>query len=37
MPETRTNSNVGLVVDYRDSDGEMTDLLQDYWYGPIGE
>jgi outer membrane protein assembly factor BamE (lipoprotein component of BamABCDE complex) len=28
---------VGLVVDYRDSDGNVTDRLQDFWLGSIAE
>jgi hypothetical protein len=28
---------VGLVVDYRNQLGELTDELQTFWLGPIGE
>jgi outer membrane protein assembly factor BamE (lipoprotein component of BamABCDE complex) len=28
---------VGLVVDYRNQQGELTDELQTFWLGPIGE
>ena len=27
----------GIVVDYRNQNLELTDSLQDYWMGPIGE
>ena len=30
-------SPVGLVVDYRDGNGGVTDMLYDAWIGPIGE
>lgn len=30
-------SPVGLVVDYRDGNGAVTDTLRDVWIGPIGE
>ena len=29
--------NLGLVVDYRDMNGEITDRLHEFWLGPIGE
>lgn len=28
---------VGVVVDYRDESGAVTDRLQEFWIGPIGE
>ncbi len=28
---------VGLVVDYRDKNGLITEMLQEFWMGPIGE
>lgn len=28
---------VGLVVDYRDKNGAVTERLQEFWLGPIGE
>jgi outer membrane protein assembly factor BamE (lipoprotein component of BamABCDE complex) len=28
---------VGLVADYRDEKGEVTDRLQEFWLGPMGE
>ena len=28
---------IGVVVDYRDQSGELTNKLQDFWIGPIGE
>ncbi len=28
---------VGLIVDYRDSDHALTEQLQQFWLGPIGE
>ena len=28
---------IGLVVEYRDSRGRVTDHLQSLWFGPIGE
>lgn len=28
---------IGIVVDYRDRDGAVTDELQTFWIGPIGE
>jgi hypothetical protein len=28
---------VGLVVDYRDGNGEITDKLQEFWMVPIAE
>lgn len=31
------NVSVGLVVDYRNSDGIVTEKLQEYRLGPIGE
>lgn len=33
----RDGSPVGVVVDYRDEDGTVTDTLRDVWIGPIGE
>jgi outer membrane protein assembly factor BamE (lipoprotein component of BamABCDE complex) len=27
----------GLVVDYRDENGQVSDTLQEFWLGPIGE
>ncbi len=29
--------SIGLVIDYRDIDGEITEKLQEYRLGPIGE
>ncbi|MGD8912878.1 MAG: hypothetical protein PVI97_06705 [Candidatus Thiodiazotropha sp.] len=29
--------NLGLVVDYRDVNGEITERLHEFWLGPIGE
>lgn len=29
--------SVGLVVDYRDMNGKITETLQEFWLGPIGE
>lgn len=28
---------LGVVVDYRDEDGTITETLQEFWLGPIGE
>jgi len=28
---------VGLVVDYQDKNGAVTETLQEFWLGPIGE
>lgn len=28
---------LGLVLDYRDGDGAVTDRLQTFWLGPVGE
>ncbi len=28
---------MGIVVNYRDSNGFVTEILQDFWTGPIGE
>ncbi|MCP4114126.1 MAG: hypothetical protein GY737_01770 [Desulfobacteraceae bacterium] len=28
---------VGLVIDYRDINGTITESLQNFWIGPIGE
>lgn len=28
---------LGLVVDYRDKNGAVTETLQEFWIGPIGE
>lgn len=33
----RDNVPVGVVVDYREESGAVTDTLQDFWIGPIGE
>ncbi len=33
----RDGAPLGLVVDYRDRDGTVTDTLRDLWIGPIGE
>jgi hypothetical protein len=29
--------SIGMVVDYRDRQGRLTDSLQDFWLGEIGE
>jgi hypothetical protein len=29
--------SIGLVVDYRDSNGRITKRLQEFWLGPIAE
>ena len=36
-PANRPPATVGLVVDYRDADGSVTDRLQSFTLGPIGE
>jgi outer membrane protein assembly factor BamE (lipoprotein component of BamABCDE complex) len=28
---------IGVVVDYRDRNGDITEKLQEFWLGPIGE
>jgi outer membrane protein assembly factor BamE (lipoprotein component of BamABCDE complex) len=33
----RPPATFGLVVDYRDADGDVTDQLQNFTLGPIGE
>lgn len=35
--ENPDGSPVGLVVDYRDGDGAVTDTVRDVWIGSIGE
>jgi len=35
--EQKREISVGLVVDYRDENGEITERLQQFWLGPIAE
>ena len=37
MADQGREADLGLIVDYRDPEGAVTESLYEYWLGPIGE